>query len=307
MGIMPDGTLWATTYYGVYPDSSWFANGYRGSWLLSYNIFSHEAKNWGVPLIGNTLPEFNLDSKTGRMVATGPFTTFLCWDCIEKKVRYAGYPPKGWIWWERTMLLDDQSGKFWSSDMSDEKFRFLGFDPELNRFERLELSTPENPYDHKALQLRAYTENRTMDGAFYCISQNGAFFRFRPEKPAVEPVGVNWDKGRYTSTIALDSNGRYFYYMPGGMKKQNANEYGPIVQYDVKTGKKKVIAWLTDYYWEKYGYWIGGTYGMNISADNSSLVIVMNGAFVTRDDKNGAPYGNPSLFVVTIPEEERPE
>ena len=31
-------------------------------------------------------------------------------------------------------------------------------------------------------------------------------------------------------------------FMPGGMKMQNANEYGPIVQYDVKTGKKKLKA-----------------------------------------------------------------
>ena len=56
MGVMPDGTLWAATHYGVYPDSSWWADGYRGSWLLSYNINTHEAKNWGVPLVGNMLP-----------------------------------------------------------------------------------------------------------------------------------------------------------------------------------------------------------------------------------------------------------
>lgn len=38
MGIMADGTLWACTHYGAVPDSSWYANGFRGSWLLSYNI-----------------------------------------------------------------------------------------------------------------------------------------------------------------------------------------------------------------------------------------------------------------------------
>ena len=54
-----------------------------------------------------------------------------------------------------------------------------------------------------------------------------------------------------------------------------------------------------------YGYWVGGTYGMEISDDGSYLVICMNGGFVTRDDENGSPYGNPSLFVVHIPEEER--
>jgi hypothetical protein len=306
MGLMPDGTLWASTHYGVYPDSSWFANGFRGSWLLSYNINTHEAKNWGVPLAGTNLPESCLDPKRGKYVATGSFATFLCWDTINKRVSYAGCPPKGWIWWERAMLLDEVTGKFWSSDMSDKEYRFLSFDPEFNKFERYELSPSENPFSHTKGQLRSYTERRAQDGAFYCISQDGALFRFRPEKPAVEPVGVNWDKGRYTSTTALDPTGRYFYYLPGGTKMQNDNEYGPVVQFDVKTGKKKVMAWLDDYYYEKYGYWLGGTYGMEISKDGSFLVIVMNGAFVNRENEKWSPYGDPSLFVVRIPPEERP-
>ena len=306
MGIMPDGTLWAATHYGVYPDSSWFANGFRGSWLLSYNINTHEAKNWGVPLAGTNLPEFNIDTQRGKMVGTGSFATVLCWDTIEKKITYGGCPPKGWIWWERSMLLDDRTGKFWSSDMSDKTYRFLSFDPQFNKFERYEVTPPANPFTKDVGQLRAYTERRALDGAYYCVSKNGSLFRFWPEKPAVESLGTNWDKGRYTSTIALDPSGRYFYYMPGGLKMQNDNENSNIIQYDVKTGKKKIIAWLDDYYYEKYGYWVGGTYGMEISKDGSFLVIVMNGAFVTRDDEKGSPYGNPSLFVVSIPKEERP-
>ena len=306
MGIMPDGTLWAATHYGVFPDSSWFANGYRGSWLMSYNINTHETKNWGVPLVGNMLPEFTIDPARGKFFGTGANKSCLCWDAINKTVRFAGFPPEGWVWWERATLLDDASGKFWSSDMSDKQYRFLSFDPEYNLFRRYELACPANPYTNEVTQLRAYTEKQAMDGAFYCVSQWGSLFRFRPEVPSVESVGVNWDKGRYTSTIAIDSTGRYFYYMPGGMKKQNANEYSPLVQYDVKTGKKKVIAWLGDYYFDKYGYWVGGTYGMEISKDNSFLVIAMNGAFVQRDNENGSPYGNPALFVVEIPKEERP-
>ena len=306
MGIMPDGTIWAATHYGVWPDSLWWANGYRGSWLLSYNIYTHEKKNWGVQLIGNMLPEFNLDPKRGRLFGMGANYTCLCWDTINKQVRYAGYPPKSWLWWQRACLLEEETGKFWSSDMSDNKRRFISFDPEYNKFERYELSPPANPYTNAIGQLRAYTEKRAFDSAFYCVSQNGAFFKFRPEIPETKIIGVNWDKGRYTSTMAIDPTGRYIYFMPGGTKGQNANEFGPLLQYDVKTGKKKVLAWLVDYYYNKYGYWCGGTYGMEISNDGSFLVIVMNGAMVNRD-KNGSTYGKPSLFVVAIPEEERPQ
>ena len=41
--------------------------------------------------------------------------------------------------------------------------------------------------------------------------------------------------------------------------------------------------------------------------DGSFLLIVMNGAFKFREGDGDFPYGNPSLFVVTIPESERPE
>ncbi|MFC1510002.1 hypothetical protein ACFL60_10025, partial [Candidatus Omnitrophota bacterium] len=136
MGIMPDGTLWGATHYGVLPDSSWFANGYRGSWLFSYNINTHEAKNWGVPLIGNALPCFNVDTRRGRLFGTGWKYTCLCWDMVNKKVTYAGYPPNGWIWWRRAMLCDLETGKFWTTDDNDDQHRFMSFDPEFNKFER---------------------------------------------------------------------------------------------------------------------------------------------------------------------------
>ena len=45
---------------------------------------------------------------------------------------------------------------------------------------------------------------------------------------------------------------------------------------------------------------------MEISNDGSFLVIVMNGAFRIRDDVHDNPYEYPSLFVVHIPESERP-
>jgi len=297
MGIIPDGTLWAATHYGVHPDSIWWANGYRGSWLLSYNIYTHEAKNWGIPLVGNMLPCFSLDKKRGIFVGTGANNTVLCWDCINKKVRYAGYPPNGWIWWRRFMVCDEETGKFWSVDYNDEQHRFLSFDPEYNKFERYEVSPPENPLTNTVATLRGHIDRRAMDGWFYWQTMNGAFFKFEPEGPdgpVVEYIGLNWDKGRDVLQMALDPSGRYLYYYVVGYPT-------PLVQYDIKTGKKKALCWLQDYYFEKYGYWVGGTYGMEISKDGSFIVICMNGAFQGRN----SGFGHPSLFVIEIPEEER--
>jgi len=302
MGIMPDGTLWACTHYGAPPDSTWFANGFRGSWLLSYNIFTHEARNWGNPLVPSNLPCFKVDTRRGRLVATGSHQTVLSWDTIEKKVRYAGCPPNGWVWWERSMLLDEETGKFWSVDFRDaRRFRFLSFDPETNTFKRYESAPPKTepkPNDNEPGLTRGHTDRPAMDGWFYWTNWAGMFFRFKPEGPngpRMEYVGTTWDTGRDTLQLALDPTGRYIYYYPKG-------DNAPVVQYDVKTGKKKALCWLQDYYFEKYGYFMASIYGMNVSADGSFLVICMNGEFAGR----GNTYGHPSLLVVEIPKEERP-
>jgi hypothetical protein len=324
MRIMPDGTLWAATHFGAIPDSSWYANGYRGSWLLSYNIYTHEAKNWGNPMMPSNYPCFNVDTKRGRMVANGDFGTILCWDTIEKKVRYAGCPPEGWVWWDRTMLLDEETGIFWSVEGSSrpllsghDKKQFLSYDPEYNRFLRYEVSPPENPFTRKGDCTRGFTDYPAMDGWYYGTTWNGVFFKFKPlrnpeampgvpgeavgwekpyktaQNPRIESLGVTWDKGRDVLQLAMDPSGRYIYYYPKGD--------APVVQYDVKTGKKKALCWLQDYYFDKYGYFMGEVYGMNISADGSFLVIAVNGEFCGK----GNAFGHPGILVVLIPPEER--
>ncbi len=302
MGIMPDGTLWGATHYGVFPDSSWFANGYRGSWLLSYNINTHEAKNHGVPLVGSNLACFCVDTRRGILLGTGGLSnTVLCYDTINGKTRYAGYPPNGWIWYQRAMMCDTDTGKFWGIDLNDRKrHRFLSFNPEYNKFERYDVSPPAHP-EHGIGVIRCCTDRRAMDGWFYWSTMSGNIFRFEPEGPegpVIEPVCLNWDKGCDVLQFALDKSGRYIYYFPVSYDKEVSP---PLVQFDVKTGKKKVLCWLEEYYFEKYGYWVGGTYGIELTEDDSTLIICMNGSFQGRDKH----FGKPSLFVVGIPEEER--
>ena len=196
------------------------------------------------------------------------------------------------------MLCDLETGKFWTTDDSDGKHHIMSFDPEYNKFERYEVTTPKNSFNNNVAALRGYTDYTAMDGWFYCVTYNGAFFRFKPESPngpLVEPLGVSWNEGMDVLQMMVSPGGRYVYYYPRGYP-------APLIQYDVKTGKKKALCWLHDYYFKEYGYWIGSSYGMEISEDGSYIVICMNGAFQGRD----ISYGHPSLFVIEIPEEERP-
>ena len=117
------------------------------------------------------------------------------------------------------------------------------------------------------------------EGFFWCFDYQGTFFKFYPDRDKTELVGVNWEKsGVYTATIAMSPHNRYIYYMPGS--SSGSVEWGhPVVQYDTQTGRKKVLAFLNEYYHEKYGYLIGGSFGIELSEDGSLLVIQTNGKF----------------------------
>lgn len=304
MGLMPDGNLWAGTHRGPEPTDAWYEEGYRGSWLLSYNIKTGKSKNWGVPLVGNSLPYFSVDVPRGIFFGSGENDTLLCWDINNQRTRFAGYPPNGWNWYQVSVQLHDiKTGIFWGMEMSEKPYRFISYDPEFNRFERHDLEIPSNPVTGEQGMFRHNTQRPDANGWYYCFSggKGGTFFRFRPdgpEGPETESLGVtSGDHGAPVHQIELGPAGRYVYYVP---RRRDAMI---VMQYDTETGIHKALAFLSEPFFRTYGYSMGnGIYGMNISEDGSFLVILENGAFAGRGSSFG---GHPALLVVSIPESER--
>jgi len=73
-----------------------------------------------------------------------------------------------------------------------------------------------------------------------------------------------------------DPTGKYLYYVPGahgGAVKDGT----PVVQYDVKTGKRKVLAFLYDYYWKKYAYAPDGIFCVVLDQKGERLFIGWDG------------------------------
>jgi len=172
----------------------------------------------------------------------------------------------------------------------------------VNKFEKYDVSAPRNPYKPEkwiGRYPRGHIDEPAMDGWYYWATWDGVLFKFKPEnsrgKPKVKYVNTTWNKGEDVLQIALSPKGRYIYYYPKGNS--------PIIQYDVKTGKRKVLAWVRDYYFKKYGYFMGQGYGMSISKDGKFLVIIVNGEFT---DKKYA-FGHPGILKVELPESEREE
>ncbi len=314
MDIMPDGTLVAATWLGhdVTPDE--VAHGYvRGGHLMTYNVFSGVGTYQGVPLYGDSWPYHSIDPRTWTMLAIGNEQMFMSYDVRNKKLLYGGRPPRDIIWNSRSMLLDPDTGLVYSANTSKdhnftptkEDYNIISFDQKTNLFAKLKCKVPVNPVTSLTTALRAYTERRTPEGYFWCFDYQGTMFKFYPDEERTELVGVNWDtSGVYTTSISISPKNRYLYYVLMG--HGSSQKWGsPVIQYDTKTDKKKVIAFLEPYYQTTYGYIAGGTYGIELSEDGSLLVIHMNGQFGPWSERSA--YGQTSIFAVHIPESERVE
>ncbi len=304
MDIMPDGTLVAATWNGSPIKQDWLDHGYvKGGHLMTYNVFTGETVYHGVPFYGDSWPYHVTDTQTGVFMAIGAEGYFMAYDVKKGKLLYGGMPPQGIQWNERATLLDERTGLLYSSDKSTPDNVIICYDQRSNLFRRLKCTVPPNPVTGKKSFLRAYTEVRTPDNMFYCMDWSGTFFKFWPDEERTELIGINWDKeGVYTTTLDISPKFRYVYYVPAAHGQ--AWKFGaPVIQYDTKTNRRKVIAFLADFYKENYGYVSGGTYGIELSEDGSLLVIQMNGAF----GNDAHPFEHPAIFAIHIPESERVE
>jgi len=304
MDIMPDGTLTAATWNGSPIKQEWLDNGYvKGGYLLTYNVFTGIAEDHGIPFYGDSWPYHSVDTQTGVIMAVGAYYNFMAYNVRSRKLLYGGMPPDGIRWCLRATLLDERTGLLYSTDEASDTRRFVCYDQRTNVFRRLDCSPPAHPVTGRPERLRAYTARRTPDGAFWCMGQEGTLFTFYPDEERTELIGVNWDeKGVYTTSVAMDSKSRYIYYVPGSHGR-TMNLGTPVVQYSIERNEKKVIAFLGPYYHGKYGYATTGTFGIELSADDSLLVIQMNGGFDA--DPHRARFEHPAIFAVHIPESER--
>jgi hypothetical protein len=153
--------------------------------------------------------------------------------------------------------------------------------------------------------IRAATRE-TRDGFVYTVSTSGdgTLWRFNTRTEAIDPLGDAAVAGEdYVTTIDVDPSGRYLYYVPGahgGSEKDGT----PIVQFDVKTRTKKVIAFLHPFYYQKYGYVPIGTFSSALSPEGDKLYVSWNGNRL-GSRRGEFPWDTVALTVVHIPESER--
>jgi hypothetical protein len=151
--------------------------------------------------------------------------------------------------------------------------------------------------------VRAATQE-TPDGYVYTVSSGqGAaeadLWALNTKTEAIAKIGkAAVGTEAYIASIDADPTGRYLYYIPGA-HGGSARDGSPVVQFDVKTGRKKVLAFLHPFYADKYGLTPQGTYSSAVSPEGDTLYITWN---VSR---GGRVWDCCALTVVHIPKSER--
>jgi hypothetical protein len=154
--------------------------------------------------------------------------------------------------------------------------------------------------------MRSATQE-TADGYVYTVSTrgDGTLWRFNTKTEEIDRIGEAAVASRtYVTSLDVDPTGRFLYYSCGA-HGGGQNDGTPIVQFDVKTRKKKIIAFLHPFYLEKYGYTALGTFGSAISEDGSKLYVTWNGNRGGADKRGRVGFDTCALTVIHIPESER--
>jgi hypothetical protein len=268
---------------------------YKGDWIIRHDPATGKSEilTQG-PVPKHCIPTSVLDPKRlifygGTMPGEGNEDGhFFAYDIKARKVIFAG--PNGP---SRCMIFAASTGRIYFNPGKSEE-TLVRFDPEK----------PGPPVKVPGtIGIRAATQE-TPQGYVYTVSQGGkrgsaTLYAFNTKTEKVESLGgAAVGSQSYIASIDADPTGRYLYYNAGAHGGSDLDGCA-IVQFDVKTRRKKVIAFLHPFYKEKYGCTLKGTYSSAVDPKGDKLYVTWN---VSRDSR---AWDCVALTVIHIPESER--
>ncbi len=214
---------------------------------------------------------------------------FFAYDAKNRKLLYSG--PDGPA---RYMIFAASTGRVYYTQGKNDGGQLMRYDPRQ----------PEAPVKiHGTIGIRAATQE-TADGLVYTVSsgQGGSeptLWSFNTKTEQIEALGsAAVASQKYIASLDVDPTGRYLYYIPGahgGGERDNT----AVVQFDVKTKQRKVIAFLHPFYQEKYGVTLKGTYSCAVDPAGDKLYITWNA------NRASKAWDTCALTVIHIPKSER--
>lgn len=294
-----DGWLYFATHRGSTTVTTDLYH-YEGDWIFRCDPKSGKTEIVvRGPVPKHCIPNSVLDPK--RLIfygGTAPGTggendgiQFFAYDVRQKKLLYSG--PDGP---SRYMILAKSTGRLYYVPGKEE-----GLSGPLMRFDPEKGGPPVKT--SATIGLRAATQE-TDDGFVYTVSKKGKgseamLWSFNTKTEQVEKLGnASVGTQAYIASIDVDPTGRYLYYVPGAHGGGDVDG-SPVVQFDVQTKTKKVIAFLHPFYKDKYGATLQGTFSSAVDPKGDKLYVTWN---VSR---GGRVWDSCALSVIHIPESER--
>jgi hypothetical protein len=276
---------------------------YKGDWIFRTNPATAETEVLVCgPVPKHCIPASVLDPK--RMIFYGGTAAgsgdgsgeddkvqFFAYDVKAKKVLYSGPDGPG-----RYMILARSTGRiYWVPGKDDRVGPVVRWDPEKG-------GAPAKI--DAVLGCRAATQE-TADGMVYTVSKGGrggatTIYAFNTKTEKAEALGdAAVGSQAYIASIDVDPSGRYLYYCAGAHGGSDGDGT-PIVQFDVRTKQRKVIAFLAPFYRKAYGFAPVGTYSTAIDEKGETLYVTWN------VNRSGRAWDCVGMTAIHIPPSERP-
>jgi hypothetical protein len=251
---------------------------YQGDWLIAAdpkNGASEVLVRGPVPK--HCIPTGSLDpqrlifyggTSAGQTTESDKDIRFFAYDVQRGQVIYSGENGPS-----RYLMVSSSTGRVYFTPGTEGK--------SLGRLVRFDPAEPGQPKGIDAeLGLRAATAE-TPQGIIYTVSQGGRgepskLYAFDVKSEKVRDLGpASVGTQEYITSIDADPSGRYLYYVPGahGGSEQDGC---PVVQFDSKTGRKKVLAFLHPYCQRRFGFTLKGTFSSVVDPAGDKLYITWN-------------------------------
>ncbi|HEY7155182.1 MAG TPA: hypothetical protein VH575_14565 [Gemmataceae bacterium] len=292
-----DGFLYFSTHRGS-PKTTTDQYHYKGDWILRVHPGTGKSEIVAAaPVPKHSIPCSVLDPKRlifygGTAPASGQESEgihFFAYDIKDRKILYSG--PDGP---SRYLIFTPSAGRVYFTSGKEDPGPLMRYDPRKG-------GAPVKT--DVVLGLRAATQE-TPQGFVYTVSSGQGkrepiLWSFNTKTEEVRKLGTAavGTQG-YVASLDADPTGRYLYYVPGAHGGSDADG-SPVVQFDVRTKQKKVIAFLHPFYKSKYGCTPRGTYSTALSPRGDKLYITWN---VSRGSR---AWDCVALTVIHIPEAER--
>jgi hypothetical protein len=271
---------------------------YEGDWIMRSDPASGKTEIVAhAPVPKHCIPCSVLDPQRlifygGTAPGVGPAedgVQFFAYDVRAKKVLYAGPhgPP-------RYMMLAASTGRVYFTTVENGSGPLLRFDP-------AKPGVPEAV--GVTIGARAATQE-TPDGFIYTVAQDkegggATIYAFNTKTEKVETLGpAAVGTQHYITSIDVDPTGRFLYYVPGAHGGSEIDG-SPVIQFDVQSRTKKVVAFLHSYYLQKFGCTLKGTFSSAVDPAGDKIYVTWNNSRGTK------VWDSCVLTVIHLPESER--